>query len=163
MAQGAHASSTADYAALQNALDQFTGLPQSSFHDEKFKKILNHPGFREALRLIRDAALNEDYSSVGLYQDTVSELFCDFSLQYSSPALEVLNEWIDSGDCSRVRAAAELLEYTYLGFYVSHTKFLSNYLQRAFLCGKDVFEEIERELLGRAEYGPPRRDDFYAR
>lgn len=156
MARGTHASSTADYAALQNALDQFTGLPQSSFHDEKFKKILNHPGFKEALRLIRDAALNEDYSSIGLYQDTVSELFCDFSIHYSAPALEVLDEWIDSGDCSRVRAAAELLEYTYLGFYVSHTKFLSNYLQRAFVCGKDVFEEIERELLGRAEYGPPR-------
>lgn len=76
MARDTHAGSTADYAALQNALDQFTGLPQSSFHDEKFKEILNHPCYREALRLIRDAALNEDYSSVGYMIRWISLFTC---------------------------------------------------------------------------------------
>jgi hypothetical protein len=141
---------------IQQTLDKFGGLPESGFHDEKLQEVANHPDYRDALRFLRDAALNEEYRWALIYEDTLSELFRDFSLNYSSASLEVLNEWIDSGDCIKVRAAVYLLGDTYLGFYVRNLPFVSNYLRRAKDCGTTIFEEVERAMLHSAEYGPPR-------
>jgi hypothetical protein len=147
---------TFDSASLSNLLDKFGGLPQSAFHDEKFQEVKNHPDFKAALRIIRDAAISEEHSSVFLYEDTLAQLFHDFSLNYSSESLEVLGEWIDSGDCMKVKAAMNLLEDTCLGFYLNNQTFVCNYLQRAKECGTDVFEEVEHAMLRSAEFGPPR-------
>lgn len=141
---------------MMQTLDNFGGLPESGFHDDKFQAVADHPDYLDALRLLRDAALNEEYSSALIYEDTLPELFRDFSLNYSPASLEVLKEWIDSGDCDKVRAAVNLLGDSYLGFYVNNLAFVSNYLHRARKCGKAVFEEVERAMLHNAEYGPPR-------
>lgn len=89
--------------------DSFGGLPESGFHDERFQEVASHPDYRDALRLIRDASLNEEYRWGLMYEDTLSELFRHFSLNFSPESLEVMNEWIDSGDCVKVRAAVYLL------------------------------------------------------
>lgn len=141
---------------MRQMLDKFGGLPESGFHDDKFQEVANHPDYLAALRLLRDAALNDEYRSALIYEDTLSELFRDFSLNYGPASLEVLNEWIDSGDCAKVRSASHLLADSYLGFYVNNLAFVSNYLRRAQECGRSVFEEVERAMLRYAEYGPPR-------
>jgi hypothetical protein len=140
----------------QHLVNSFAGLPRSGFHEKEFKEIENHPNYKAALRLIRDAALGEEYSSVLLHEDTLSELFRDFSLNFCPASLEVLDEWINLEDCVKLKAAMRLLGDTYLGFYVSNVSFISNYLRRAKECGKGVFEEVERDMLHSAEYGPPR-------
>jgi hypothetical protein len=150
------ARSFADSVSLMNVLQKFGGLPEAGFHDEAFKQIASHPDFKDALRVIRDAALSDDYNTALLFQDTLSELFHDFSVNYSSASPEVLDEWINSEDRTKVRAAMRLLEDTYLGFYLENVDFVSNYLQRAKACGGDVFDEVERGMLHCAEYGPPR-------
>jgi hypothetical protein len=137
-------------------IDTFGGLPQSGFHDEVFKQVVKHPNYGDALRLIRDAAISERYKSVSLYEDTLSELFHDFSLNYGPASLDVLNEWINSGDCKKRTAVLELLDDSYLGFFVQNLPFLSNYLRRAKDCGVAVFEKVERALLSKARYGPRR-------
>jgi hypothetical protein len=137
-------------------VDNFGGLPASGFHDDKLQEVANHPDYPNALRLIRDAALSKEYHSGLLWEDTLSELFRDFSLNYGPTSLEVLNEWINSVDCTLVQSTLHLLSDTYLGFYVSNLSFVSNYLHRAQECGKTVFEEVKRNLLHYAEYGPPR-------
>jgi hypothetical protein len=91
-------------------VDNFGGLPESGFHEEKFQEVVNNADYADALRLIRDAALNGDSRSSLLYEDTLSELFRDFSLNYSSSSLDVLNEWINSEDCQKVRTAIHLLD-----------------------------------------------------
>jgi hypothetical protein len=141
---------------MRQMLDKFGGLPESGFHDDKFQEVANHPDYLDALRLLRDAALNDEYRSALIYEDTLSELFRDFSLNFGPASLEVLNEWINSGDCDKVRSARYLLGDTYLGFYVNNLSFVSNYLRRAQECGRDVFEAVERAMLHHAEYGPPR-------
>lgn len=140
----------------KRAVDVFGGLPSAGFHDERFKEVASHPEYPDALRLIRDAALSEEYGPALLLEDTLAELFRDFSINYGSESLEVLNEWINSDDCARVRAAMRLLDGTYLGFYVANTHFVSNYLRRARECGRTVFEEVERDMLHCAEFGPRR-------
>jgi hypothetical protein len=141
---------------ILQTLDKFGGLPQSGFHDEGFKEVAGHPDYHAALRVIRDAALDEEYRWALTHEDTLPELFRDFSLNYCPASLEILNEWIDSGDCVKVRTAVYLLGDTYLGFYVRNLLFVSNYLRRAKECGELVFEEVERAMLHNAEYGPPR-------
>jgi energy-coupling factor transporter ATP-binding protein EcfA2 len=145
-----------DSLTVEDLADKFGGLPESGFHDQKFQEVANHQNFKDALRVIRDAAASKAYSSGLLFEDTLSELFHDFSLNYSSASLEVLDEWINSGECTKVRAAMILLEDTYLGFYLNNQTFVSNYLQRAKKCGADVFEEVEHAMLHSAEFGPPR-------
>ena len=39
---------------------------------------------------------------------------------------------------------------------LNKTSFLSKYLKRSLECGKDVFEQVEYEMLRFAEFGPPR-------
>jgi hypothetical protein len=123
---------------------------------DKFQEVAKRADYLNALRLLRDAALNDEYISALMYEDTLSELFRDFSLNYGPASLKVLNEWIDSGDCAKVRSASHLLGDSYLGFYVNNLAFVSNYLRRAQECGRSVFEEVERAMLRYAEYGPPR-------
>lgn len=137
-------------------IDTFGGLPESGFHQEEFKQVVKHPNYSDALRLIRDAVLSEKYTSVSLYEDTVSELFHEFSLNFGPMSLDVLNEWINSGDCEKLTAVLELLGDTYLGFFVKNLPFLSNYLRRAKDCGVAVFEKVEQALLSDARYGPRR-------
>jgi hypothetical protein len=141
---------------MRQMLDKFGGLPESGFHDDKFQEVAKRADYLNALRLLRDAALNDEYISALMYEDTLSELFRDFSLNYGPASLKVLNEWIDSGDCAKVRSASHLLGDSYLGFYVNNLAFVSNYLRRAQECGRSVFEEVERAMLRYAEYGPPR-------
>lgn len=145
-----------DRLLVKQLVDEFEGLPESGFHDDKFREVASHPDYPAALRLIRDAALTDEYDSAPLWEDTLSELFRDFSLNYCPASLDVLNEWINSGDRTLVRSAMQLLGDTYLGFYVSHLPFVSNYLRRARECGRAVYEEVERAMLHCAECGPPR-------
>jgi hypothetical protein len=145
-----------DRLLAKQPVDEFVGLPKSGFHDDRLREVVGHPDYPAALRLIRDAALTNEYNSALLWEDTLSELFRDFSLSYCSTSLDVLNEWIDSGDCRLVRSAMRLLGDTYLGFYVSNLPFVSNYLRHAKECGRVVLEEVERAMLHCAEYGPPR-------
>lgn len=95
--------------------DKYGALPESGFHDDEFQEVTKHPDYGDALRLIRDAALNEEYRSVSQYEGTVSELFRDFSINYGPVALDVLNEWINSSDCVKVRSTQHLLGDSYLG------------------------------------------------
>jgi hypothetical protein len=141
---------------MRQMLDKFGGLPESGFHDDKFQEVANHLDYLDALRILRDAALNEEYLSALIYEDTLSELFRDFSLNYGPASLEVLNEWINSGHCAMVQSALYLLGDSYLGFYVNNLAFVSNYLRRAQECGRSVLEAVERGMLHNAEYGPPR-------
>jgi hypothetical protein len=136
--------------------DKYSALPGSGFHDDEFQEVTKHPDYGDALRLIRDAALNEEHRSVSQYEGTVSELFRDFSINYGPVALDVLNEWINSSACVRVRSAQHLLGDSYLGFYVNNLSFVSNYLHRAQECGKAVSDAVESAMLHYAEYGPPR-------
>jgi hypothetical protein len=137
-------------------VDTFGGLPKSGFHSEEFRQVINHQEYRDALRLLRDAALDEYYSSAFLYEDTLSELFHDFSLSYGPLSLNVLDEWVNSGNCEKVTAVLELLGDTHLGFFVNNLPFLSNYLHRADKCGSVVFESVQQTLLTFAQNGPRR-------
>jgi len=127
-------------------------LPEAGFHDEELKKIGEHPEYETALRLIRDAALQPEV----VQEETLSQLFRDFSLNFGTASLEILNEWIDSGDCVRVPKAMVLLKDSYMGFYFSNTGFVSNFLTSAQRCGKVALEEVERAMERCAIYGPPR-------
>lgn len=154
--EGMNSSDEDKRPTAQRSADAFNGLPESGFHQDDFKEVAGHPAYADALRLIRDAALDDAYQSPLLWEDTLSELFRDFSLNYGPTSLGVLGEWVDSGDCVRVRGALALLGDTYLGFYLTNLPFVSNYLRAAQECGKTVFEEVENTLLKCAQYGPPR-------
>lgn len=144
-----------DHGQARQLMDDFDGLPESGFHDEQFQSVASHPDYANALRLIRDAALSDEYQSALLYKDTLPELFKEFSLNYCPTSLDVLDEWIDSGDCVKVQAAIKLLGNTYLGFYLRNLNFVSNYLHRAQMCGRTIFDEVEQTMLHCAINGPP--------
>lgn len=135
----------------------FYELPESVFYGEDFKEIQSHANYPNALRLIRDSVLADEYRSVSLYENRLSGLFHIFSINYNSISLDILNEWIDSGECIKLKAVASLLGDTYLSFYTKNIPFLLKYLHRIQKCGKEASEEIIEQLLYYAEYGPPRR------
>jgi hypothetical protein len=135
-------------------VENFDALPEHGFYDERFQDVVNHPDYIAALRLIRDAALIEANRSTVQYDDTLSKLFREFSLNYGAVSLDVLDEWVNSGDCEKLQTALQLLGDTYLGFYVNNVPFVSNYLRRAQDYGRAVFEEVQAAMLHSAEFGP---------
>ena len=134
----------------------FKALPEAGFHDEKLKTIENHADYPKALRYIRDASLDPRCRHDSVWQETLPELFRDFSLGFGSTSLEVLGEWIQSGDSVRIEAAADLLADSYMKLYFGNPQFVSEFLHAAQRCGRDCLKSVERKLRRCIIFGPRR-------
>jgi hypothetical protein len=64
----------------------------------------------------------------------------------------VLNEWINSGDPTRIEAAAALLRDAHASFVFDHFDFVSNALSRAFAAGEDCYRAVSGHLYTCAVY-----------
>jgi hypothetical protein len=100
-----------------------------------------------ALRTIRDKTLGAGESMVMLLQD----VFARLSQHYAPPALEVLREWIDSGDPDRVIRAAQLLEGADSNVVFTEEAVVVQLLEVAELLGDDALQRVQEALVACAE------------
>ena len=134
----------------------FRALPEAGFHDEKLNTIENHADYPKALRYIRDASLDPRCRHDSVWQETLPELFRDFSLGFGSTSLEVLGEWIQSDDPIRIKAAVGLLADSSMKLYFGDPRFVNEFLHAAQGCGRDCLESVERRLKGYVIFGSRR-------
>lgn len=106
----------------------------------KLKGISARTDYPEIVRKIRDFYLTPDDEK--LYE--LPPLFEAVSLNYNEEGLTALNEWIDSGDPTKIEAALLLLDEVHPPFSFEHVDFVINALRKAEAAG----EECRRTAWG---------------
>jgi hypothetical protein len=79
-------------------------------------------------------------------------LFKEVSFGYRPRCLGVLGEWINSGDPTRIEAAAALLRDAPASFVFDQFDFVSNALSRAVAAGEECYRAVSDHLYTCAVY-----------
>ena len=71
----------------------------------------------------------------------------------SSASLNVLEEWINSGNTDRIKSAARLVSGAQPAFVFKHVEFISNLLERGHAAGSDTYRSVSSSLASSALSG----------
>jgi hypothetical protein len=113
------------------------------------QRVADLPGADEALRLVRDAALEPDWA----YQRWTSHLFAALADGYDTLALEVLNEFVTTGMKAHVVAAATLLEQAPSTFVLDRVPFVADLVTAARTINSDCLTRVRGALWSSAIHG----------
>src|SRR5581483_11734992 len=131
--------------------------------DNKYKPIpyihQSGPGLRisetkdyeDVLRSIRDWSATVTGSWVRAHYG--ADLFKMVSAGYDKATLNVLAEWINSGDIKKLEAAAALLSEAPNSFVFTHTDYVVATLEQANKLGKSCLDRVSSWLFGAAISG----------
>jgi len=70
------------------------------------------------------------------------------TLDITPTSIELLNEWIQSGDGIKIRAASRLLDSFHSGLVFNRLDFVKNLLEQADLVCDECYEEVSSNLFG---------------
>ncbi|MEG4810686.1 SMEK domain-containing protein [Microcoleus sp. F8-D3] len=70
------------------------------------------------------------------------------TLEVTPTSIELLNEWIQSRDEAKIRAASKLLNGFHPGFLFARLEFVKNLLEQADRVGDECYEEVSSNLFG---------------
>lgn len=105
--------------------------------------LQDSPDYQEILSEIRDLMLTEKMAATSY----LSNLFRLVSLDFNSVSLEILNEWINSGDSMKVEAAGQLLQDAPSSFVLKNEEFVANLLEQASSIGFECLERTRNSLF----------------
>ncbi|QYO62136.1 hypothetical protein [Leptolyngbya sp. 7M] len=88
-----------------------------------------------------------------LYKEASFAFIEEPKLDISPISLRVLNEWINSEDAEKIRAASRLIREFHAGFIFGHLEFVSNLLEQAYKAGDECYEAVSSNLFGIAASG----------
>ena len=132
-----------------NGKSRYDALPILGFQDP-LVGLGTSPDQETMLRNIRDASL-EKRQSVGRW---IPQLFREISPGFdSATSLKVLDEWINSGNANRIKAAARLVSEARPGFVFQHVGFVSNLMERAYAASDDTYQAVSITLASIAQSG----------
>ncbi len=146
-------------------------LPYHGF-PHKLEGIVNSDEYKDILREIRNQALKRTYytkfwfsklfQEVSLVPDRRDDANQSSSLQETTPtpysyedemlvfsptSLEVVSEWIDSGDRNKIETLSCLLSDAPPAFLFENVEFVSNLLEQAYDLGDDCYKTVTVDLL----------------
>lgn len=124
-------------------------LPFDGFHF-RLEGVAESAKYQDFLRSIRDRMLG----AKGAHRFWLPKLFKKISLDFSPTSLEVLREWIDSGDPEKIMAAASIVSEANPGFVFEHVGFVMNLLDRALQGGNTCHRRVSNCVYNCARSGP---------
>jgi hypothetical protein len=115
-------------------------IPHAMLHFE-LEKLRDHPDYWEAVRLIRNSSLTEVQRFWHL-----PDLFEAFASVYDDRTLTVLDEWIASGEETKLIAVAALVSHSPADFVFDRKKWVIKVLNHAHMLGGDCFDQVASNL-----------------
>lgn len=109
------------------------------------------PDYADLLRSVRDRILATGNTLESFTY--LPELFSAVTVNFSPPALEVLNEWVESGEAEKVEAASRLLKEADKHFVFEESVFTENLLEKAYAAGDDCYAHVADNLHCQAVSG----------
>ena len=134
---------------------KYSALPSLGFRNP-LTGLAASPDQEDILREIRDTSLEPGWP----IEYWVPQLFREISSGFeSSTSLQVLDEWVNSGDPGRIKAAARLVSGADPSFVFSHVGFVSNLLECAHAAGEESYRSasisLGRSALSGTRSGTP--------
>ena len=128
---------------------EYRALPILGFN-RQLTGLSASPDQENLLREIRDASLGSGWA----VKHWIPQLFREVSSNFQSVAgLNVLNEWINSGDPAMIASAARLVSGAPPGFVFNHVDFVANLLERALTADYSCYQRVTGRLVGCAMSG----------
>lgn len=131
-------------------MNSYQPLPPLGLN-QKLEGLRSYPEHKGLLRLVRDRILAANDGWEGHWY--LPMLFDEVSLQFSQPSVEVLNEWIESGEAEKLIAVSRLLKEAFPNFVFLQEIFVANLLEKAYAIGDDCYREVGSNLMGVAISG----------
>lgn len=130
------------------------------------KKIALSSAYGDLLRRVRDAVLQIDHGAFW-----VAKLYSWISAFYSHPvAVDVLKEWVTSGDVEKCKAVIDILKEGNRHFVFSHPEFVAEHLDCSFALGEECYSDVYEGLqiiaasgMREGVAGEPFPQDIYIR
>lgn len=120
-----------------------------------FKGITTSPDYLNLLRKIRDNCSDKSWQSYFWYP----KLFKFLSLNFSALSLEILLEWIHSGEKEKIGTVGTLLKEAPENFVFQNPNFVAEMLQAAEPYGEEFLREIRSDVVSstvfRSKSGTP--------
>jgi hypothetical protein len=121
---------------------EFEPMPYLGLH-HRLSGLADGDDYESLLAQVRDRAASADRRD----RFWITKLFKEVSFGYGPRALGVLCEWINSGDPTRIEAAAALLRDAHASFVFDHFDFVSNALSRAFAADEECYRAVSGHLF----------------
>ncbi len=115
-------------------VSSYEPLPSGGFHYE-LNGLADSEEYEDILRSIRDQTLEREWKTISWF----STLYDVVSLGFIPASLKVLNEWIDSGDAEKIKAASRLVPP---GFVFTYVEFVTNLLEQAYAAGDECYRIV---------------------
>ena len=150
---------------IRNWHKRYIAIPYQGLSEE-LANLHESAEYKDILRKIRDAMVRND-ENLNL---RFSDLFKEISFGFNQVSLDVLNEWINSGNEREIVAASELLRDAPSELVLEHFDFVANILDKAYKVGYDCYRKIcgilfEATLRGGSTraFGEPDPRDIHLR
>ena len=121
---------------------EYQPMPYLGFRDA-FQNISSRDGYTDILKEVRDLALDRR----GLSSFWLPNLFKELADGFCPKSLKILEEWIDSDDEKKIRAASLLLRNASSNFVFGNSDFVKKFLEGAYAKGEDCYQEVNSNLF----------------
>ncbi len=111
--------------------------------------VVESEKYQDFLRTIRDRMLGA--SGTGCFW--LPKLFKEVSLNFSPASIEVLREWIDSGNPEKIVTAASIVNEANPDFVFDQVAFVTNLLERALHAGNACYRRVSNYIYNCARSG----------
>lgn len=115
-------------------------LPYLEFHN-CLKGIFSSPNYKSILRKVRDRIICNERDIFW-----IPLLFSEISKNYSSESLEILNEWIDTGDKDKIIGVGFLIRKAPMNFVFDNAEFVSKLIETSYNISTECYYSISESL-----------------
>jgi hypothetical protein len=120
-------------------------LPYGGLHED-LTGVIQSDDYAAILREVRDRASQKDWTG----HFWLPKLFVQISDGFGPTCLEILDEWINSGDEGKIEGAASLVGDAFANFVFEHVDFVENLLNRAAAISEQCYRRVSIDLQNSA-------------
>lgn len=124
------------YGETDHAPD-YRPLPYEGLHED-LAGVSESENYAELLREVRDCSLKNTGPTIFW----LPKLFADISASYGPIALEVLSEWVDSGDEKKITGVSRLLSNAPANFAFTNVAFVEHVLNQSANTGEECYAHV---------------------
>lgn len=117
---------------------RFQPLPYDNFSEKGLNGIPLSSNYKKILRKVRDGSLDENLKD----SFWLPRLYSYISENFSLTSLEILSEWINTGEEEKINAVSLLVKEAPCDFVFEHADFVSSLLTTAQLIGNKCYENV---------------------
>lgn len=115
-------------------------LPYHDFRD-CLKGIFLSPNYKSIMKRVRDRIISNERDIFW-----IPILFSEISKNYSPKSIEILNEWIDTGEKDKIVGIGILIQKAPTDFLFDNTEFVSKLIETSYNIGEECHSKIIRSL-----------------